>query len=558
MVSRFQSRTHSLVFLLIILGFIGVANYFGQKIFYRVDLTEDKIYTLSDSTKKVLSDLDDVISIKAYMSKDLPVPYNKLAQDLQDTLQEYEVYGKGKIELEISDPSMDPELAQSLEQRGVRKQIFPVRGVNDQGFLERYNSVVVQYLDKVEVFNEAAQMQDLEYSLTMTLSKLTRDKQIKVAFFPGPPPQSQDPFGMLRSEIGKRYEVSSEPITDGGYLATDLDVLIVTGPDPLSSRQKYEIDQFVMRGGRVLFMLDGALAVLQYWMAFPSQDNADDLVLHYGVERRHDLVMDIENFGLPFMGVLRQDYPLWVSVYPQELNATGILDHPIVNKLDAVQLPYVSSVASILAGDSAGASVKAISLLKSSPKSWAQLGGQNQFQIHPQQPLPPPMPMAGMEEGSRDLAILLEGEFGSFFKDKPIPPPEPGEEGLEKPLFPENEQDRPQRLDRSAVDTSILVIGCSRFVQDPYFENQLIQSREANLNFVLNTIDWMTLGGDLIGVRARGTSLRPLKSEISRTEALIVGLVGPFLVPVLMIVIGISRSVLRKRAKKNYAEAQRS
>src|SRR4030042_3861251 len=133
MAQRWKYGTNSLALLVILIGALVIVNYLSAKVFGRFDLTQGKLYTISDSTKQILTGLDDVLAIKAYFSKDLPAPLNFQTREIADLLQEYQIYGKGNVKVEVEDPSGKPELEEELRTRGIEKLSFQVRGASEFG-----------------------------------------------------------------------------------------------------------------------------------------------------------------------------------------------------------------------------------------------------------------------------------------------------------------------------------------------------------------------------------------------------------------------------------------
>jgi ABC-2 type transport system permease protein len=221
-----------------------------------------------------------------------------------------------------------------------------------------------------------------------------------------------------------------------------------------------------------------------------------------------------------------------------------VTDNQIINSLGSVVLPWTSSLELVK-----GVDIKATPLLVSSPKAWTQTG---QFSLDPNK-IPPPMPMPGMGEKERPLAVLLQGTFKSFYAGKPAPAVSEGSTSEKEP---------PPRLDKSA-ETAILVVGSSKFVRDDF-----LGLGDSNLDFVLNAIDWMTLGGKLIGVRSRISTDRPFAPEINQciTEGyctkgsfprlLFARILGPFLLPIAVVIYGLVRFQFHRRSKKSWAAAQ--
>ncbi len=546
MKTRTVYRTNSLALLIILLGLMGVINYFSYKLFSRLDLTENKVYTISSSTKEILAGLKDPLIITAYFSRNLPAPLNHSAREVLNILEEYRIYGKGLVTLKRIDPSGDPELEQELRERGIYDVPFQIRGADEFGIRKGYISMEVQYLDERKVFLNAINIHDLEYTLTTTVLKLSSGKSegsggvAKIGFLAGH--NEKEPYqdlSQLREAIEKQYEITTVETSSGKAVPLDVAALLVVGPDRLAERDKYELDQYLMRGGKLMFLIDGVNVSEQMMFAFPSSDGLDDMLKHYGIKRNHDLVMDVscERVAMKQGGwQIIQEYPLWVKVNIPSLKMLGTaVDHPIVNQLDSVSLPWCSSLK--YAGSTGD--VKVAELLRTTNKSWIQTG---QFRLRPDE-IPPPLPIQDMGEDTRDLAILLSGTFTSFYEGKDVPPIKAEDKDEEETGMP------PERLDKS-TETSILVVGNSRFVINNY-----LNLGNSNDTFILNALDWMILGGKLIGIRSRQSTDRPFPEETSYAKILAAGIIGSFAAPLLLVVFGISRFVLKRRRKKLYAQA---
>ncbi len=553
-----EYHLYSLAFLLILLGWILVLNYLSNKFFLRLDLSRNHAYTLSQSTKKMLKELKEPVLIQCYFSTDLPAQIKDEMDQVKDLLNEYSIYGRGKVRIEYINPDRDPELKQELQARQIMPVPYQVRGASELSYREGYMAMELRYLDKTQAFHNVITLPDFEYSVSSAILKLSAEKEIGVAMLSGEGfPDAYQDLKSLRELIDSQYNFTTVSTQKGEFIPEDVNVLLVIGPSRMSDRDKYELDQFLMRGGKLILLVDGVDVAEQYLVAFPKEDGLDDLLESYGVKRNHDLVMDVVNEKVAMkQGEFQivQDYPLWVKVSIPLLKELGLAaDHQIVNQLDSVVLPWPSSVES--SGNNPDA--KATELLKTSPKSWVQSG--SQFVLEPAK-LPRAIPLEGMGEKVRTLSILLQGKFKSFYTGKEIPKPEKPktEEGEEEP---EPEKVPPARLEQSP-ESAILVVGNSRFVREDY-----ANIGNSNLNFVLNAVDWMTLGGKLIGVRARVSTEKPYNQDIvaclgqtncskgAIAKLLLARLLGPALLPVGIIAYGFARLQLRRRQKKSWAQA---
>jgi len=553
LLSKREYHLYSLAWLFILLGWLMVLNYLSNKFFYRLDLTSGKAYTLSKSTKAILKGLTQPVSITFYASGNFPPALKSDINQTRDLLSEYQIYSRGKLKFEMINPDTNPGLQEKLKTREVEPIQFQVRGASEFSLRQGYMAIEINYLDQRQLFPNALDMADFEYAMSSAILKLTSEKNIGVAFLTGHnEPDSFQKLKKMRAAVEQQYVFTTVDTTDGEPVAEDVSVLLVIGPSRVPDLDKYALDQFLMRGGKIIFLVDGTEVAEEYLMAFPKDDGLDDLLASYGVKRNHDLVLDIFNEKVAYrqgMFQLIQPYPLWVKMNIPKLEAANILPaSQIINSLGSVTLPWASS----LELNSSVQGIKATELLKSSPKSWVQTG---QFSLDPNR-LPPPLPMTGMGEKSRLLGVLVEGSFKSFFAGKPEPKPAQGGTESKK-----ESKEKPARLDQSKP-TSIIVVNNSRFIRDDY-----IGLGDSNLDLVLNSIDWMTWGGKLIGVRSRISTDRPFNQDInmclsqrtcgtgSVVKLLTARLLGPFVLPLAVIIYGLARFQLRRRAKRSWQEA---
>jgi len=548
--SKREFHAYSLAWLIILLGWLVVINYLSNQLFYRLDLTSQKAYTLSKSTKNVLKDLKQPVIITAYISSNLPVSLKAEINQIRDLLAEYKVYGRGKVKFNIINPDDSSDLQEELKTRGIEAIEYQVRGASEFSLRRGYLALEINYLDQRQAFPNVIEMRDFEYAVSSTILKLSSEKEIGVGFLAGH--NEADPsqqLKALREVVERQYVFSSVSQAEGKPIPEDVNVLLVAGPARVPEKDKYQLDQYLMRGGKIIYLVDGVEVAQEYLVGFPKEDGLDDMLQSYGVKRNHDLVMDVVNEKVAFRSgafQLVQPYPLWVKInIPLAKQLNLVPDHQIINSLGSVVLPWTSSLELV----KGVADVKAITLLTSSPKAWTQTG---QFSLDPNK-IPPPMPMPGMGEKERPLAVLLQGTFKSFYAGKPAPAVSEGST---------SEKEQAPRLDKSA-DTAILVVGNSKFIRDEF-----LGLGDSNLDFVLNAIDWMTLGGKLIGVRSRISTDRPFAPEINQcitegycTKAsfprlLFARILGPFLLPIAVVIYGLVRFQVHRRSKKSWATAQ--
>ena len=292
-----------------------------------------------------------------------------------------------------------------------------------------------------------------------------------------------------------------------------------------------------MRGGRALFLIDPILIQYEGLNVNPLQTGLNDLLEHYGVKLNDNLVLDVSMgqlvYSQGFMTVTT-GYAYFIKVLKQYQYRTGETsdglsqDSIITNQLESLTLNWASSLELLPQEDT---SVEAIALAKTSRGGWT---AQSPYNISPtNRQFQPP---ASMQQ-AHTVAVSLSGTFKSFYAGKAVPPGESSESDEAVAVKPA-EEERTTKTDSEA--TQIVVVGNSQFVQQGQRDGQL---------FFLNTVDWLTLGEELINIRSHGATNRPLK-EISESEKFFLKFISIAGVPLLVIAFGLVRFFLRRRAKR--------
>jgi ABC-2 type transport system permease protein len=345
-------------------------------------------------------------------------------------------------------------------------------------------------------------------------------------------------YGHLNQALQKQYEVTTVEITAGEPVAEEVDTLVVAKPENLSERDKYELDQFLMRGGKLVMLLDW-IKLQQNMRIAVVNSKAEDLLEHYGVKLTHDLVMDAK-FNAPAafsagMFNFQVPYPYWVRVVRSGLAA----DHPALHGLETVVFPWTSSLTLL---EDKLKEHEVIKLASSSAYSWNKVG-QN-FNLNPQQRFFPPEKLE-----SYLLAVAINGKFDSFYADKEIPEAEKKDTPNEKAggeLKLEAIEER--ETIRQSPESQLIVVGNSRFIA-----NNFAQQFSVNTLFFLNIIDWLNVGPEIIKIRARMISDHPL-DEISERKKGYIKFANSAGVAILVAILGLARLYLRRHAQRRYQQ----
>ena len=505
----------------IIAGILVAANVVAQRWFSRWDLTEKREYSLSPATKKLLGGLEDRVVINAYFTRRLPPYLANLRRQVQDVLEEYRAFSRGRLEIEFADPGNDPATEQRLRALGIPKVQLEVLERDQFQLTSVYLGLALLHGGRQEVIPVIQDAGNLEYELTAALLRLTSPGKKVVGWLGAP---EADPGGRggdpLRRELARLYDLQQIAPAGLTKVPDEVETLVVAGPRALPEPARYALDQFVMRGGRAVFLVDhfeipeGSLA------AVPAESGVHDLLERYGVKVARDVVGEPRlnapaAFSSGFMQ-FRIAYPWWLRVPGAALDR----EHPVSARLESIVLPWTSSLEPSAArrgrrhGDGPGAQfeggVRGVRELRLLPAAAAR-----------GRPLPDRRRRPPADRPARRTLPELLARQGPAH---PAP-------GGESPKFR-----------AESVETSILVVGTSRLAQ-PDFLRQFPE----NGTFLLNAVDWMTLGPELIGIRSRAADERQLPpvSDQARSFIKIVNVIG---VPLLIALLGVLRLNARRRS----------
>lgn len=494
--------------------------------YQRVDLTEEKLFTLSDATRNVLKNLDSEVTINFYYSKDaaqLPAQIKTYAGRVEDLLHEYEVAAGGKIKLVKINPTPDSDEEDNANMNGVIGQ--PMGMTGDMLYL----GVSINFLDEnVAIpFLHPNRENMLEYDLTSAILQVINPKKKVVGIMSplpvmgeqpeqnqmmmGMPPQGgTDPWWCVQ-ELKKQFEVK-EVATDAEFIG-DVDVLILVHPHGLSDKSLYAVDQFLMKGGKLMVFLDPsslseaeAMQQQQQNPMMRMQLNGSELAKlldAWGIEFENDKVVCDIQYKTTVGGGGRR------SILPSVLTLTSDAfseEDPVIGQIDNVLQVFAGSID----GDGAEGLTKDV-LIQSSKKAFKA----DRFQAQ--------MGMEAMGQQIKDadmqqynLAVRLTGKFKTAFPDG-----EPKEEDKDE----DQKEEKPADSLKESEETAVFVFGDSDMLTDQFcvriqqFLNQRIAMPVSdNLNLLVNAVDQLQGDVSLISIRSRGKQSRPLKA-IEEMEA---------------------------------------
>jgi len=487
----------------------------------RVDLTQEKLYTLSAGTKKILAKLDTPVEIRFYASqhvKEMPVLLKTYAQRVEDFLNEYRKAAPGKIIIKKLDPEPDSDAEESATFDGVQGQLVSLGE-------KVYLGLAISQLDaKVAIpFLSPERERLLEYDLTRAISAVTTTTKPVIGVMSPLPVfgQPSNPF-MARmgqsgqepwifvSELKRDFDVRQVEMT-AAEIPGEINVLLVVHPKEITEAAQYAIDQFVLRGGKLIAFVDPFMIVDQSAQQNPMMPNMpapsslDKLFKAWGIQFENTKVIADMNFAKEISlqrGAPPQLQPCFLFLDTKGINT----DDPLTSQIDSLWMPF----AGVFKGTPAEGLTETV-LLKTSTQSqpvdgfMAQLSGANvvkDFQA---------------SGTSLPLAVRLKGKFKTAF---PEGKPKAAADEKKEEKKDEKKEEKPaadNSLKESKGENMVLLVGDADMlfdqflvrIQEVFGQRILIPQRNSNLSLVQNMVEQMAGDSNLIAIRSRATMSRP-------------------------------------------------
>src|SRR3989344_77006 len=242
---------------LLLIGNTLVFSYLGSNVPGRLDLTQEKVYTLSDSTRRVLGQLENNVEITLYASGRLPSQYSPVVKDIKDVLRDYKTGSKGKIIVKTKDPSLKTEDATEAASKGIQEIQFNVIGQEEFQVKTGFLGVLISVEGKEDTLPFIQQTEDLEYTLTSIINKLTAKDKKTIGFLSGHGEKGIFDYTFLNGELTKQYE--SKTITmdkTNPVIDENIDPLVIAGPTTKFEVNEKEAIKLFMLNNNVLLLID--------------------------------------------------------------------------------------------------------------------------------------------------------------------------------------------------------------------------------------------------------------------------------------------------------------
>jgi len=493
--SKFLDSMGSIGILLVLLVLINIV---ADRFYFKVDITQESLYSLSNGTRNVLEKVPDEMHIKYFFTSEAegaPIGLKAYGKRVKELLEEYVYLSGEKITLEVIDPRPDTEEEEWATKDGITGVPLPSGENFYMGCVVRPGNIAIPMFDpRRESF--------LEYDITEMIVRAMNPGKKKVGILstlpvlgskmqfqlPGQPAPTKD-WGFV-TQLKRNYDVLE--VAKDTVQIPQIDVLYVMHPKNLSEQTQYAIDQYLMNGGRVVFMVD-PVAMEDEGQGMYKASNADKLLKAYGVRFNSTaLLADLENavaVSAPNGGSM--DYPVWLHLKKDAMNE----DNVAVADLESVMFIEAGSV-----GLEPGTSVTFTPLIQTS-KDASHIPS---MEINRQDPY---TIFQKVTRGNERQALvgLFTGKFNSAFTKAPEV------EGEDKQSY------SGEHLAQSSKENSIVVISDTDFLQNRFSVRELrmgpillgMQQLNDNVSFIQNLTEFMLGDNDLISIRSRGKFTRP-------------------------------------------------
>lgn len=548
-----MKKKHWLQFALGILVIVGV-NILAAQFFFRIDLTEDKRYTISAATEQILEGLDDQVFVTVYLDGELPAGFKRLQNAIRERLEEFTVYGGRNIRYSFVDPGAitDKKARNKFYQQLADKGIQPTNLFAKEGDQQTekiiFPGALVSYKEKeVPVLllkgNKAAtpeqilnqSVEGVEFELASAIRQLTVKTKKRIGFLDGHGELAPIEVADLVNTLQEYHEVYRVDLNASSSL-DGLDAIVVAKPDTaFSEENKYKIDQFIVNGGKALFFID-ALRMDSLTesgaYAFPYSLNMEDVFFRYGVRFNSNFIQDLNAGFIPLnignMGNQPQIKPMLWPYFPL---INTFAKHPIVRNMDAVYTKFIGTIDTVRAQG-----IKKTPLMFTSQYTKILPApvhvSFNQASIDPNPAL--------YNKGSLPVAYLLEGKFRSLYANR-ITAADPRfatfkATGAPSKVIVCSDGDLPAN-ELNQQNGKFFPLGFDRFSKNIF----------ANKDFIVHAVDYLLDENGVIAARNKEIALRPLDKLRIREERLQWQLANLALPIVLIIIFGIVRAYLRRR-----------
>ena len=579
--SRFAQ---SLLGFILLLGILIAINILASLYYTDIDLTEDKRFTLNPATYELVESLDDELTIEVLLEGDLPSSFKRLQDATANLLKK--LRGRNpRIQVRWVNPMAGTEEENIANGERLQKDgMYPInltqsnRGGNTRKAMLAFPYAIIRYQQKqqivplleatggynkdytrMEAINPSINL--LEYKMANAIQKLQLTNRPRMVLLKGHGELNRPFTEGLEAAMFEFYDIAPLDLRQVGYIDTLIDVVLIVKPTrPFPEQHLFMIDQYIMRGGKVIWMVDAlnmeddSLRQAGIFLPQPRPLDVDNLLFHYGVRINPNLIMDWEASPIPVNVSPTPERPqiearkwfyhpkAYPYMTPLDAQETGdnTIPHPIVQNIDFVQTRYPASIDTI----KTRTYIKKTPLLRSSQYSKVQYApvrvGIDVIHRGMQQ--------ADFQKGNQNIAVLLEGAFGSYYRNRVTPQMQAGLEQIGQPFV---EQGVPNKMiviaDGDIAKNYLDPTNRRQARPLPLGMNPFDSYLYANRDFMMNCMEYLIDNRGIIAARNKQIKLRPLDQERAYEEKVKWQLINLLLPLIVLALFGGGYTFVRRR-----------
>ena len=493
--------------IVLFVGILVVINLLSEQFFFRLDLTEDKQYTLSKATKDILKDLTEPITVKAYFSKDVPAQLIKTKNDFREMLVEYGKLSGQMLVYEFTSPNEDEALEREAMQNGIQPVMINVREKDQMKQQRAYLGAVLSLGERKEVIPVVEPGLAMEYALSTAIKKLSIVDKPVVGLLQGNGEAGLNELTQANQELSVLYRMENVTITDSTSIPAYINTLAIVRPtDSISPIVFRQLDQFLARGGRLFIAMNRVSGDLQGGYGSALYTGLEGWLGEKGLVVNENFVVDANCVSATMQQQIGNAIQISSVAIPYIPIINDFADHEVTSGLEAAVLQFVSSMD--FTGDS---SINYTPLLFSSERSGS---------------LPAPQYFNYQRQWSQMDFPLQHQVLGAALEGNLV----------------------------GNTYSKMVVIGDGDFPVNSRGQQQV---QPDNISLMVNSIDWLSDDTGLISLRTKGVSSRPIKQMEDSTRSMLKWL--NFLLPIILVLIyGFIRFQYRRNQRVARMEANYS
>lgn len=552
-----KNRRRAILQLFLLIGIIVIANVLLSGFFFRIDLTEEKRFSLSTPTKHLLEEQKDILFVRVYLGGDLTPNLKRLQQSTTEMLDQFKNYAGDNLQYDVFDPFSIPneenqtEFIKQLEEKGILSVQFFESATDEASVKYVFPFASISYKDVEIAFplidrgtmplplnpdsDPSVSISLLEYNFTKAIRQITDDNKPYVAFISGHGELNRFELNDIAGSLNELYNVTQIDLEDDSTfeIPRECKALVIAKPlISFSMEGKYIIDQFIMQGGNVMWLVDPVIADFDslytgkgQFMAIDRELNITDMLLQYGARINSNIVQDKQCSHINVPVSNGENFVMRPWPYNPILNNFNP-NHPISKNVDAIEGKFVSTVDTI----SVPGIKKTILVSTSGLSRYITAPARVNFNIVDNKFAPTD---AQYNKPNTPVAVLLEGQFPSAFKSL-----KPTANRLHQLGF--GYQNTPYM--EKGVGSKQIMIGDGDLIKNYVDENgkpdmlginYIERYIYGNKDFAMNCIEYLCDQDGLIETRAKEVKLRPLDDQKvgdNRIQWQLLNMIAPLLV----------------------------